>query len=399
MERELPSAPLKKGRLTRSLVLVTLIAAFGSSFQYGYNLWVLNHPAMVIQYFYNITYHQRTQINIDGSLLSFLWDFMVSFFPIGGLVGSLLTGPLADSYGRKGTLLINSVFSIMSTVLMGCSKLARTYEFIVFAHMIVGVCAGISSSVVPMYLAEVAPHNLRGGIVLMDRLFFTVGILVAQIVGLQKALGDQEGWVIMVSLTGIPAVFQMCLLPFCPESPRYLLIQKRDEEKARQVLKKLRGWDDVEDEIEELYLEDICDDAEKHMSPLKLIGLHALRSHLFTEIVMLTSHQLSGIHLVYFYMERIYTSVGVQQHDMWYIAMPVTMFLVLVTVVMIYVIDFEGRRFPLLLGLAICGISCLSLTVCLELQSTIPWMSYFSTAFIIIFLFGQAIGPGTSRVL
>lgn len=122
---------------------------------------------------------------------------------------------------------------------------------------------GLASNVVPMFLGEMAPKNLRGAIGVVPQLFITIGILIAQILGLNSILGNVEGkilawevfcglcwgkippshqhlvtfvagWPVLLGLTGIPSVIQLLTLPFFPESPRYLLIQKGNEEQARQ---------------------------------------------------------------------------------------------------------------------------------------------------------------------
>ncbi|XP_026571548.1 solute carrier family 2, facilitated glucose transporter member 5-like [Pseudonaja textilis] len=233
MPQPAPQGPPEKGKMTVMLALVTLIAAFGSSFQYGYNVSVINSPAPFMQQFYNETYQGRYNKYMDESLMTALWSLSVSFFPLGGFFGSLMVGPMVNNCGRKGTLLLNNIFSIIPAILMGISKVAKTFEVIIICRIIIGICAGLSSNVVPMYLGEMSPKNLRGAIGVMPQLFITVGILAAQILGMRMILGSAEGWPLLIGLTGVPAMLQLILLPFCPESPRYLLIQKGDEEGAR----------------------------------------------------------------------------------------------------------------------------------------------------------------------
>ncbi|XP_054939768.1 solute carrier family 2, facilitated glucose transporter member 5 isoform X4 [Physeter macrocephalus] len=224
---------IRRARLTPVLALATLIAAFGSSFQYGYNVAVINSPAKLMKAFYNETYYDRISEYISEFSLTLLWSVSVSMFPFGGFLGSLMVGPLVNKLGRKGTLLFNNIFSIVPAILMGCSEVARSFEMIIVARLLVGICAGLSSNVVPMYLGELAPKNLRGALGVVPQLFITVGILAAQILGLRSLLANEEGWPTLLGVTGVPAALQLLLLPFFPESPRYLLIQKRDEAAAK----------------------------------------------------------------------------------------------------------------------------------------------------------------------
>lgn len=189
------------------LALATLIAAFGSSFQYGYNVAAVNSPALLMQQFYNETYYSRTGEFIEDFPLTLLWSVTVSMFPFGGFIGSLLVGPLVNKFGRKGALLFNNIFSIVPAILMGCSKVAKSFELIIISRLLVGICAGLSSNVVPMYLGELAPKNLRGALGVVPQLFITVGILVAQIFGLRNLLANVDGWPILLGLTGASFLF------------------------------------------------------------------------------------------------------------------------------------------------------------------------------------------------
>uniref|UniRef100_A0A452VI93 Solute carrier family 2, facilitated glucose transporter member 5 n=1 Tax=Ursus maritimus TaxID=29073 RepID=A0A452VI93_URSMA len=320
-----------------------LIAAFGSSFQYGYNVSAVNSPAELMKAFYNETYYERNDHYINEFSLTLLWSVTVSMFPFGGFIGSLLVGPLVNKFGRKGTLLFNNIFSIVPAILMGCSEVARSFEMIIVSRLLVGICAGLSSNVVPMYLGELAPKNLRGALGVVPQVFITVGILVAQIFGLRSLLANKEGWPVLLGLTGIPAALQLLFLPFFPESPRYLLIQKKDEAAARNALKRLRGWDDVGAEIEEIRQEDEAERAAGFISVLKLFGMRSLRWQVISIIV--------------------------------------------------FVVELLGRRVLLLLGFSVCFTACCVLTAALALQDTISWMPYVSIACVIAYVIGHALGP------
>lgn len=123
---------------------------------------------------------------------------------------------LAVILNRKGTLLFNNIFSIIPAVMMGVSEIAKSYEIIIVARFIVGICAGqmfstihcgsgkncsiplthpflsagLSSNVVPMYLGELSPKNLRGALGIVPQLFITIGILSAQVLGIRSILGN-----------------------------------------------------------------------------------------------------------------------------------------------------------------------------------------------------------------
>ncbi|XP_059230879.1 solute carrier family 2, facilitated glucose transporter member 5 isoform X3 [Mustela nigripes] len=380
-------------RLTLVLSLATLIAAFGSSFQYGYNVAAVNSPAELMKEFYNQTYYERNNNYINEFSLTLLWSVSVSMFPFGGFLGSLMVGPLVNKFGRKGTLLFNNIFSIVPAILMGCSEVARSFEMIIVSRLLVGICAGLSSNVVPMYLGELAPKNLRGALGVVPQLFITVGILVAQIFGLRSLLANKEGWPILLGLTGIPAALQLLLLPFFPESPRYLLIQKKDEVAAKNALKKLRGWGDVGSEMEEIRQEDEAEKAAGFISVLKLFSMRSLRWQVISIIILMGGQQLSGVNAIYYYADQIYLSAGVKHHDVQYVTVGTGAVNVLMTVCAVFVVELLGRRVLLLLGFSVCFAACCVLTAALALQDTISWMPYVSIACVICYVVGHALGP------
>ncbi|XP_062872240.1 solute carrier family 2, facilitated glucose transporter member 5-like [Trichomycterus rosablanca] len=381
-----------KGKLTVVLALVTLISTFGSSFQYGYNVAVINSPAPEMQSFYTSVCESRNA-TVTNNVLTLLWSLTVSMYPLGGFFGSLMVAPLVNNLGRKGTLLLNNIFSICPAVMMGVSELVGSFEIIIVARFIVGICAGLSSNVVPMYLGELAPKNLRGAIGIMPQLFITIGILTAQVFGIRNILGNKEGWPIMLALTGVPAVLELLLLPFFPESPRYTLIQRGDENNARAALQRLRGWEDVDEELKEMRLEAHSERAEGQLSVLKLLTLRSLRWQLLSIIIINMGQQLSGVNSIYYYADSIFASAGVKENHVQYVTVGTGSVNVLMTITAVFIVEASGRKLLLLIGFGICCVACIILTIALSLQETLHWMPYVSIACVIIYVAGHAIGP------
>ncbi|XP_067873117.1 solute carrier family 2, facilitated glucose transporter member 1a isoform X3 [Heterodontus francisci] len=383
----------RNGRLTSVLAFAILVSAFGSSFQYGYNVAVVNSPSVYMKQFYNQSYFDRYGSYMDNNFQTLLWSLTVSMYPLGGFFGSLMVAPLVNKLGRKGTLLFNNIFSIVPSILMGTSKESKSFEIIIVGRIIVGICAGLSSNVVPMYLGELSPKNLRGATGVMPQLFITIGILTAQIFGIRTILANERGWPLLLGLTGIPAVVELILLPFSPESPRYMLIQKGNEVGARAALRRIRGWDDVDDEIKEMHLEDQSEKVEGHMSVLNLCSFRSLRWQLISIIVLNMGQQLSGVNAIYYYADSIYRSAGVKENDIQYVTVGTGAVNVFMTIAAVSIVEAVGRRLLLLVGFAICCTSCAVLTMCLNLQDNIDWIPYLSITCIIVYVIGHAIGP------
>lgn len=172
-----------------------------------------------------------------------------------------------------------------------------------------------------MYISEIAPLNLRGGLGTVNQLAVTIGLLLSQVLGIEQILGTNDGWPVLLGLAICPAILQLLLLPICPESPRYLLITKQWEEEARKgnfthfylksyihitfprnifflALRRLRASNQVEEDIEEMRAEERAQQSESSISTMELIFSPTLRAPLVIGIVMQLSQQLSGINAV-----------------------------------------------------------------------------------------------------
>uniref|UniRef100_A0A671PLJ4 Solute carrier family 2, facilitated glucose transporter member 5 n=1 Tax=Sinocyclocheilus anshuiensis TaxID=1608454 RepID=A0A671PLJ4_9TELE len=360
----------RKGRVTLTLAAASLIAGFGSSFQYGYNVAVINSPAPEMKLFYTRIYEDRYGPMSDN-LLTLLWSVTVSMYPLGGFFGSLMVAPLVNKFGRKGTLLFNNIFSIVPAIMMGVSEVAGSFEIIIAARFLVGIC--LSSNVVSMYLGEIAPKNYRGAIGIVPQLFITIGILVAQVFGVRNILGNMEGWPIMLGLTGIPAAIELLLLPFFPESPRYMLIQKGDEKTAR---KGTEGWfydGDVDEELCEMRVEEQSEQAEGRLSVLNLFTFRSLRWQLLSVIFMNMGQQLSGVNAIYYYADSIYSSAGVAEDHVQYVTVGTGAVNVFMTIAAVS---------HLLSRYKWCN-KCSTF----HPQTSLDWMPYVSIVCVIIYLF------------
>ncbi|XP_026544506.1 solute carrier family 2, facilitated glucose transporter member 5-like [Notechis scutatus] len=242
-----------------------------------------------------------------------------------------------------------------------------------------------------MYLLETSPLNMRGSIGMVPQFFLVIGVQLAQIFAFPELLGTVEGWPVLVSLPGLLAIWQILLLPSCPESPRYLLMQKKEEEEAREVLKHLRLQSDVEDELEELRREDLFEKDEKNMNALRLLCYRPLHWNLVSVVIIETGQQLSGVNVVYYYADRIYSNAGIEENHVQFVTVGTGAVNVLMTIVAVFVVEALGRRILLLAGFGICCAACTMLTIALNLKA-IWWMPYISIACVIIYVVGHAIG-------
>uniref|UniRef100_A0A8C9P459 Solute carrier family 2 member 9 n=1 Tax=Spermophilus dauricus TaxID=99837 RepID=A0A8C9P459_SPEDA len=142
-----------------------------------------------IKAFYNESWERRHGHPIDPDTLTLLWSVTVSIFAIGGLVGTLIAKKIGKFLGRKNTLLVNNGFAISAALLMAFALQAEAFEMLIVGRFIMGVDGGISLSVLPMYLNEISPKEIRGSLGQVTAIFICIGVFTGQLLGLPELLG------------------------------------------------------------------------------------------------------------------------------------------------------------------------------------------------------------------
>ncbi|NXX95620.1 GTR11 protein, partial [Centropus bengalensis] len=385
---------------SKILILTVCAAGIGGTFQYGYNISIINAPTSYIQTFMNETWLERTGVPLESNVILLLWSFTVSAYPLGGLIGAVVAGPMAITLGRKMSLLLNNVFVIMAAVLSGFSRMARSFEMIMLSRFFTGVNAGVSMNIQPMYLAESAPKKLRGAVALTSASFTALGLVLGQVVGLRELLGGQESWPLLLASNVVPALIQLMALPWFPESPRYLLIDRGDKESCISALQKLRGNGDLSVELEEMLAEQAAVKGQRAKNPWELFQTPALRWQLMSVIVLSSAMQLCGNDSMYFYAAYVFQEAGIPQDKIPYVVIGTGSCELIASVTCNVVIDYAGRR-PLLLGgyIFMAGWAIVFM-VALSQQTQLSWMPYLSMACVFAYILSFGIGPaGVTGVL
>ncbi len=188
-----------------------------------------------------------------------------------------------------------NVFVIIGTILGVISKFVKSYETIMVNRFFAGVVCGLFSGIFPMYLNECSPKNLRGRIGVINQLTLVVGILVVNVIGLDVVLGTDDLWPVIFGLSLVPTAIHVGLF-FTVESPKYMYINKSDEEKTREILLKLRDDDSrlVQAEIDDLCEEKERSSQQKSVTWGDMLTKPSLRRALVVTVVLQLSQQLSG---------------------------------------------------------------------------------------------------------
>nr|XP_057924159.1 solute carrier family 2, facilitated glucose transporter member 4-like [Doryrhamphus excisus] len=377
--------------VTGTLALSVFTAVLGS-LEFGYNIGVINAPQKIIEKDYNATWVHRYGQSIPTGTLTSLWSLSVAIFSIGGMLSSSCVGFVSEWLGRRKAMLINNLFAFMGGSLMGMSKLCRSFEMMILGRFIIGAYCGLASGLTPMYVGEIAPTSLRGALGTLHQLAIVTGILIAQILGLESLLGSEDLWPVLLGLTVVPTVLQMGLLPFCPESPRFLYIVRCQEHHAKRGLRRLTGRQEVGDLLAEMKEEKRRMDMERKVSILELFRSPVYRQPIVISILLQLSQQLSGINAIFYYSTSIFTKAGVQSPV--YATIGAGIVNCAFTVVSLFLVERMGRRTLHMLGLSGMCICAVIMTVALSLLDSVPFMSYISMLSIFGFVAFFEVGPG-----
>ncbi|XP_040036909.2 solute carrier family 2, facilitated glucose transporter member 4 [Gasterosteus aculeatus] len=377
--------------LTGTFVLSVFTAVLGS-LEFGYNIGVINAPQKIIEQEYNATWLHRYGEPIPAGTLTSLWSLSVAIFSIGGMLSSSCVGFVSEWLGRRKAMLINNMFAFIGGSLMGLSKLCRSFEMMILGRFIIGAYCGLASGLTPMYVGEIAPTSLRGALGTLHQLAIVTGILIAQILGLESLLGVEELWPILLGLAIVPAVLQMALLPFCPESPRFLYIIRCQEHQAKRGLRRLTGRQDVSVMLAEMKEEKRKMDMERKVSILELFRSPLYRQPIIISILLQLSQQLSGVNAIFYYSTSIFMKAGVQSPV--YATIGAGVVNCAFTVVSLFLIERMGRRTLHMVGLGGMCACAVVMTSALALLDSVPWMSYISMLAIFGFVAFFEIGPG-----
>lgn len=286
---------------------------------------------------------------IAGALLYIRKDFrltaleqglLVSSLVFGALGGAVTTGYLSDRFGRRRLLLL------AGAVYGGCAigaALAPTVAILIGFRLLLGLAVGVSSVLVPLYLAETAPTSARGALTSLNQLMIAIGIFLSYLATF--ALSGSGDWRLMLALAVLPAVLMLAGLWFQDESPRWLIAQGRAEE-ARTVLARAREPGEVEREMAEIHR---AGEAGAQWGLRELLRQRGLRRGMLLAAFLATFQQLLGINTIVYYAPTILNAAGFGESAAILNSVGLASLSIVATVIAASTVDRIGRR-PLMLG-------------------------------------------------
>ena len=336
------------------VVVASVIAAFGGLL-FGYDTGVVAAALPFI----------KDAFTLDDTMKQVVTASLLA----GAVVGVVVGGSLSDRFGRRTTLLGVTVLYALATA---ASALAPETGFLIGARLFLGIAIGISSLVVPTYIAEMAPPKNRGALVSLHQFMVTVGILIAYLVGYGLA-GEASGWRWMIGVAIAPAVLMFAGVLVLPESPRWL-VARGDQERARGVLARTRPAEVVAAELAEI-AETVRE--EGRITYRELLGPR-FRRWISVGVVAAGASQVVGVNAIIYYVPTILEDLGGYGKSAAIgVSVAVGIVNVLFTIPALLWIDRMGRRVWILGGTAviIVALAALGVVFLFPLQSTATFIA------------------------
>jgi sugar porter (SP) family MFS transporter len=325
--------------------LISIVAAMGGLL-FGWDWVVIGGAKPFFQRYFDLT--KESQIGWANSCAL-----------IGCLVGALVAGALSDKLGRKRLLIVSAMLFAVTSL---GNALAHNFSIFIAWRILGGVAIGLASNLSPMYIAEIAPAQIRGRLVAINQLTVVVGILLAQYINwflvrnlpqgatdefIRNSWFGQQGWRWMFGLTAAPALLFFIGMWLVPESPRWLAKNGKPD-RARGILAKIGDEAYADAAIADIK-STLAQEEVQHVRYSDLLQ-PGIRKMLVLGIVLAVFQQWCGINVIFNYAEEIFRAAGydissVLKNIAWTGSVNLAF-----TFVALGVVDRAGRRPLMLLG-------------------------------------------------
>ncbi|XP_037535172.1 solute carrier family 2 member 9, like 1 [Nematolebias whitei] len=381
--------------LTRgNALLLVVVLGIGGSFHPGYHITGLSSPSPYIQHFINSSWCDRYDKPPSPQTVTMIWSLIVSMYAVGAFLGVVSVNFFARRLGRKRAMICNSFISIVGAGIMLTSKQAKSFEMIIVARILFGYSSGMGQNIHLMYLVEMSPRKIRGPVTMTFATFVSFGKLSGQIFGLSEILGRQDLWHVVLCVPAFFSAVQIVALPFFPDAPRYLFIEKGDDKACKKALQSLWGRGEYKQEMDEMLSEQQVLEAAPPKSPLQLLRDRTVRWQLITVYTVCMCNQLSGMNTIGTFSFDIFLKTGIPQDKIRYVSLGLGVAEILTSISCGLVVERTGRRPLFWGGYGVMSASWLLVTITLNLKDLGSWVSYITAMLIIFFIIVFRGGPG-----
>lgn len=286
--------PLAQGPHRKRIGLISIVACFGGLL-FGYDTGVSNGAERPMQ----------LELGLDDLSLG----VVISSLIFAAAVGALFGGRISDAWGRRKTIILLAVLFFVGTLFVVFSP---GFGLLVTGRILLGLAVGGASTVVPVYLAELAPFEIRGAITGRNELAIVTGQLAAFVMNaiIGTVFGHLDGvWRIMFSICALPAIALFLGMLRMPESPRWLVEKGRHDE-ALAVLKTVRPQERAVAELSEVERVAAEKGEERQIGVKAILANKWLVRILLVGIGVAMAQRLTGIDSIMYYGQRVLIEAG-----------------------------------------------------------------------------------------
>ncbi|XP_078173237.1 sugar transport protein MST4-like [Carex rostrata] len=338
-----------EAKITPVLIISCLMVAT-AGLVFGYDLGnsggVTSMDDFLKKFFYSVyvrklehNYVQKSKYCIFNSQT--LQLFTSSLY-LAGIIATFFASYTTRHLGRKLTIVAAGFFFIIG-VIFGAA--AQNLGMLIIGRIFLGCGVGFANQAVPLFLSEVAPAKIRGGLNILFQLNVTVGILFADLVNYGAAKIHPWGWRLSVGATGIPA-FVLILGALVVDDTPTSLIERGCLQEGKAMLKMLCGTDNIESDLKEII--EATRVAQQVNRPFRELLKRHNQPPVVIAIFLQIFQQLTGMNAILFYSPVLFISLGFGNDASLYAAVILGSVNVLATLVSIYSVDEAGRRLLLL---------------------------------------------------
>ncbi len=353
----------------RFVLRLALVAALGG-FLFGYDTGVISGALPFISK--EVGGGEFNEQAYVGSLL------------IGAVAGAIISGFAADALSRRRTKIISGCVYVVGAL---ASAFSETPAELIASRFVLGLAVGTASFVSPMYISELAPKRIRGGVTSFNQLMIVSGILIAYIVN--WALKDTtDNWRWMLGLGALPGLALAIGMYFQPFSPRWL-VEKGREDEARETLKRVRDSDEeAEEELGEIR------EAAAEEGGIRELWRPAVRPLVLVGLTLAVAQQFIGVNTVIYYAPTILKFTGLSTSSAITQALSVGITNLVFTIVAVLLLDKVGRRPLLIVGTTGCILSLAMLGVFFASSGLQQSDSWIALVCLIVYIASFAVGLG-----
>ncbi|KAI8564528.1 hypothetical protein RHMOL_Rhmol03G0188600 [Rhododendron molle] len=339
------------GRVTSFVVLSCMMAAMGGAI-FGYDIGISGGVTSMepfLKKFFPDVYFRMEEDTKISNYCKFNSELLTSFTSslyVAGLIASLFASSVTKAFGRKPSILIGGAAFLSGAALNGA---ASNVYMLIFGRVLLGVGVGFANQSVPLYLSEMAPPRYRGAINAGFQLSISIGILSANFInyGTQKIKGGW-GWRISLAMAAVPASILTAGALFLPETPSSLIQRNNNHLKAKSMLQRIRGTQDVQLELDDLIKASEISRSVKH--PFRKIIQKKYRPQLVMAIAIPFFQQVTGINVIAFYAPVVFRTMGIGESASLMSAVVTGVVGIAATIVSMSIVDKLGRRVLLMVG-------------------------------------------------